>query len=190
MLVLASASPRRADLLGLLCADFSIAPAQIDETVLPEECPESYVQRMSIEKARAAASAVGESAAVLAADTSVLVDDRILGKPLNFAGFAAMMQSLSGREHRVLTSVSLLVGEEEDAVLSDSRVQFATLSKADIRWYWKTGEPADKAGGYGIQGLGGRFVVSIRGSYSGIVGLPLHETAALLARVGILNTAR
>lgn len=181
--VLASASPRRRELLGLLLRDFSCCSTGIDESVLEGEAPRDYVCRMAREKAAAARAG---DALVIAADTAVILDDTVLGKPSDAIDAARMLASLSGRAHRVLTSVCVAVATEFDIVLCDTRVTFAHLSSNDIALYLKTDEPWDKAGGYGIQGRAGSFVTSMEGSYSAVVGLPLAETRGLLAKHGIL----
>jgi len=179
MLVLASASPRRAELLHQIGVSFLQRPADIDETPHQGEKPQDYALRMALEKASAIAK--HESGKViLASDTTVTIKDEILGKPEDKADFVRMMQLLSGQEHQVLTAVAVCRAEAKESCVSLSKVQFAELSQAQINTYWETGEPADKAGGYGIQGKGGQFVRHIEGSYSGIVGLPLFETAKLL----------
>ena len=122
---------------------------------------------------------------VIAADTTVTIDDEILGKPVDFDDFKHMMRKLSGREHQVLTAVSIANQLKRKDILSVNQVRFADLNEHDIEAYWHSGEPKDKAGGYGIQGLGARFVVSIQGSYTGIVGLPLYETSILLQEFGV-----
>ena len=183
MLILASQSPRRAELLRQIGVDFQCLPAEIDETPLANESAADYVHRMSVEKARAIHS-LHPQALVLGSDTSVVLDDRILGKPEDRAHGIAMLLELSGRTHRVLTGVAL-VHERIEYALSASRVSFRTISPGEAARYWDSGEPRDKAGGYAIQGLGAIFVEHIEGSYTGIMGLPLFETAALLNRAGL-----
>ena len=182
-LVLASASPRRRELLGVLGVEFSVAPADIDEAVLPGEMPEAYVRRMALTKAQAGYAAAGD-AAVLGSDTAVVIGDRILGKPVDRDDAVAMLTGLSGRTHRVMSAVALLDGAGCSEALSITDVTFRELTAAEAARYWATGEPADKAGAYGIQGRGAVFVSEIRGSYSGVVGLPLYETALLLEERG------
>lgn len=182
---LASASPRRKALLtqiGVPCAQVA---SNIDEQVLPDEAAEDYVQRIAAAKALATRARVADNTVVLAADTAVVIDGQILGKPVDQADAARMLKLLSGREHQVMTAVSVLRGAEQRAVLVSSSVFFRPLTTAEITAYWQTGEPADKAGGYAIQGLGAVFVASLQGSYSGVVGLPLRETADLLASFGV-----
>jgi septum formation protein len=186
-LILASKSPRRLDLLAQIGLHPAVAGADVDESPLPDEAPADFVLRIALAKARAVRRRVaieGDARPVLAADTAVICDDRILGKPRDAADAAAMLARLSGREHRVLTGVALLGGAER-TVLSESRVRFCTITPAEAAAYWASGEPRDKAGGYAIQGLGALFVAGIEGSWSGVVGLPLYETARLLAAEGI-----
>lgn len=184
-LVLASASPRRRDLLTLLGVHFRSDAADIDETPLDGETPADYVQRMACEKAVTVALKTQTSAAVLAADTTVVLDDEILGKPVDHAEGLAMLARLSGREHRVMTALCLVYRGENATRLVSTEVSFATLDRATCEAYLATDEPWDKAGGYGIQGLGGALVRSIRGSYSNVVGLPLAETRELLVQNSI-----
>lgn len=181
-LVLASASPRRRAFLEQLGIPFTVVPANLDERVLRGEKPQDYVLRIAQQKA-ARVAAIEEGALVLAADTSVVVDDEVLGKPSDAADAATMLKRLSGREHVVMTGVAI-DGTERIAVRVDTKVRFRPLSDEEIRWYVATGEPLDKAGGYGIQGLAGAFVRSIDGSASNVVGLPLSET------IGMLQLAR
>lgn len=190
-LILASASPRRKELLEQLGISFCQRPVEIDETPHNQEIASDYVMRMGREKAEAAwRSWSGAGRVVLASDTTVVADGRILGKPLDFRDFRSMMRLLSGREHQVLTSVVAKSEEKVQFALSETRVHFCLLNEDDIEWYWQSGEPQDKAGGYGIQGLGARFVKKIDGSYSGVVGLPLFETAEILLNFGILSNSR
>lgn len=180
MLVLASASPRRRALLEPFCS-FDIRPADLDEDPHPGEDPRRYVERLAIEKAATVAAGTGAGAVVLAADTTVDLDGAILAKPLDGPDAARMLQLLSGRPHLVHTGVA--VGDE--AFVVSTEVVFVELSAAMIEWYLATGEPLDKAGAYAIQGAGGAFVASINGSFSNVVGLPLAETLAALARAGV-----
>jgi septum formation protein len=165
---------------------FAVIAIDLDEEPLGNEPPEAYVLRVARDKARAGRALLGSAprVPVLAADTAVVIDDRILGKPRTREEAAAMMQRLSGRTHRVLSGVALADGQERQA-LSVSEVTFRVITPEEARAYWETGEPADKAGGYGIQGLGALFVSELRGSYSGVMGLPLFETAGLLSAMGI-----
>ncbi|NEV62743.1 Maf family protein [Thiorhodococcus minor] len=184
---LASRSPRRAELLTQIGIRFVLAPAETDETPGSGESPEDYVSRVALDKARAARGGLGSAAPlpVLAADTAVVLGDRILGKPSDETDAVAMLEALSGRTHRVLTGVCLATGPKVLSAISASRVSFRPIAEEEMRRYWKTGEPHDKAGGYGIQGLGALFVTHLQGSYSGVMGLPLYETGQLLERAGI-----
>lgn len=185
LLYLASASPRRRELLEQIGVAVQRVSCAVDEQVLPDEAPEQYVQRVTADKVMAGVAAAPSGAVVLAADTVVVLDGRILGKPADRQQALDMLRSLSGREHQVMTAVAVACGAEVRTRLVCSRVQFRELSEAEIRAYWDTGEPADKAGSYGIQGLGAVFVAQLSGSYSAVVGLPLMETAELLAGFGI-----
>jgi septum formation protein len=182
-LVLASASPRRRELLGILGVQFSVQPADIDESVIPGESPEDYVRRMALSKARAGLKQNPQSG-VLGSDTAVVVDERILGKPAGREDGLAMLALLSDRSHRVLSALALVDADGEAQRLSDTDVSFRRISPAEAEAYWGSGEPIDKAGGYAIQGQAAAFIREIRGSYSGVVGLPLYETAELLAETG------
>ncbi len=196
LLYLASQSPRRCELLAQIgiahqvlslhhpgVADFSV-----DETPHPGETPEAYVQRVCLEKARAGlamrAARQLPDAPVLAADTSVILDGEILGKPDDDAHAAAMLRRLSGREHQVMTAIAVGYQDQLLLALSTSRVTFATLDDAAIAAYLASGEQRDKAGSYGIQGRAAAFITRLDGSYSGVMGLPLYETAALLRQIG------
>jgi septum formation protein len=183
---LASASPRRSDLLRQIGVAFEVRPAAIAEEPIAGELPEAYVVRLAAAKAETIwAAATGDSRAVLAADTAVVLDGELLGKPATEAEAMRMLERLSGRSHRVLTAVALRSAAGLDTRLSESEVRFRATTAAERLNYCLTGEPFDKAGGYGIQGHAAVFVAELRGSYSGVVGLPLQETAALLARCGI-----
>ena len=186
-LFLASASPRRRELLAQIGVPCVTQIAAIDETPLPDERPKAYVERLAREKARAVLAALAEpaEAVVLGADTTVVQDGRILGKPQDFDDFRRMLRGLSGLSHQVMTAVALVSATREVAQVVCSEVTFRHLSDAEIAAYWASGEPCDKAGGYGIQGLAAVFVSRIEGSYSAVVGLPLCETAQLLAGFGI-----
>jgi septum formation protein len=184
---LASVSPRRSELLRQIGVRFEVRPAAIDETWLTDEAPDAYVLRLAAAKAAAVWRVLppDERAPVLAADTAVIVDDDVLGKPAGAADAERMLEQLSGRSHRVLTAVALCAADRSEALLSVSEVRFRATTAAERSAYCATGEPLDKAGGYGIQGHAAVFVESLQGSYSGVVGLPLFETAALLARCGV-----
>lgn len=186
-LYLASRSPRRAELLEQIGVSFAVLDVAIDERPYPDECPEDYVMRVALEKGRAGRAALGAriSPPVLAADTSVVLDGEVFGKPRDRAHALEMLSRLSGREHRVLSAVTLVDDGIEWTRLSDSRVSFRALDARELDLYWDSGEPHDKAGAYAIQGRGALFVRHLSGSYSGVMGLPLHETGDLLARAGI-----
>lgn len=185
-LILASASPRRSELLTQLGVQFRVHPADIDESVLSGEAPVDYVERMAGEKAARVASLYSQQGvAVLAADTTVVLDGDVLGKPVDYDDGRAMLSRLSGRAHEVTTAICLVAGGEELAQQVTTRVQFACLTPAQCEAYLATDEPWDKAGAYGIQGVAGAFVQRIEGSYSNVVGLPLYETWQLLAARGI-----
>lgn len=182
-LVLASASPRRRDLLDGLDLDFEVRPVEVDETPRPGERPAAMVERLAREKA-AARSAPGEI--VLAADTVVVLDGEILGKPADRDEAVRMLTRLAGREHEVLTGIALLEGASGRTATAVDRtlVSMTPLADRRIGWYVDTGEPMDKAGAYAIQGLGAAFVDSIRGSYTNVVGLPLPRLRSLMAELG------
>jgi len=190
MIYLASASPRRHELLRQLGIEFQALPAAIEERPLADEAPRDYVMRLAAAKARTGAAVVAARGLaprpVLGADTEVVLDGKILGKPADAAQARAMLASLSGRTHAVLTAVAIIAGDQAHTALSESRVTFGDLSDAEIERYWASGEPADKAGGYAIQGRAAAFVKRIEGSYSGIVGMPLYEVVELLRKVGVM----
>ncbi len=182
-LVLASRSPRRAELLTAAGFEFSVEPADVDERARPGESPDVYVCRVARDKARL----VGRrrpSDIVIAADTVVVVDGTVLGKPADDADAAAMLRRLSGRAHEVLTGVGIEATGYSQVELDRTIVFFDALSDEDIKWYVESGEPRDKAGAYGIQGLASRFVPRIDGSYTNVVGLPVALVARLLRQLG------
>ena len=182
---LASASPRRSELLRQLGLRCDIHPADIDESLRPGETPLAYVERLALEKGRAALASLGTPRApVLAADTTVVLDDAILGKPRDREDAIAMLTRLSGRSHEVLTAVAVVDTARAETALSRSTVRFRRVEPDEMEAYWRSGEPADKAGAYAIQGLGAIFVEELRGSYSGVMGLPLFETARILSTFG------
>jgi septum formation protein len=185
ILVLASASPRRLELLRQVGIEPEVRPVDIDESVLPDESPQDYVTRLALAKARAAGQ--HETRPVLGSDTAVVIDTQILGKPQDAEEAATMLRRLSGRIHTVLTAVALLHGSAERVVVTSTEVEFAPLSEAEIQAYWETGEPADKAGAYGIQGRAAAFIRRVNGSYTGVVGLPLFETVEMLKELGVRN---
>jgi septum formation protein len=185
---LASRSPRRQELLGQIGVRFEVMRADVDEAVAAGESPRAYVERLARAKAEAGWQRIEldglPRAPVLGADTTVTLDGRILGKPADRAEAAAILASLSGRLHEVLTAVALKFGARIESSVSVSEVRFKALSSEEIDRYVATGECEDKAGAYGIQGHAARFVAELRGSFSGVVGLPLYETAQLLERIG------
>ncbi|MGX0888124.1 septum formation protein [Pseudomonas sp. ADAK2 TE3594] len=186
-LYLASGSPRRRELLTQIGVSFSVISADIDETPLPEESPSAYVERLARGKAEAGHETIVSDAdfCVLGADTAVVLDGKILGKPVDEADACAMLMLLSGREHEVLTAIAVRNGERCESLVVRSLVRFRNIDPDEAAAYWASGEPRDKAGGYGIQGLGAVFVAGLNGSYSAVVGLPLCETCELLGHFGI-----
>ena len=188
MLHLASKSPRRRELLAILGLDFGVLDLDLPETPAPGEPPDDYVRRVAREKAGAGLlQVVGQpGAVVLGADTEVILDGRVYGKPADAADAAQMLRSLSGRTHRVVSAVSVVDAGRELQAVSVSEVRFAALSEDAIADYLGTGEWAGKAGAYGIQGRAQAFIAHLSGSYSGVMGLPLHETAGLLREIGAM----
>jgi nucleoside triphosphate pyrophosphatase len=192
-LVLASASPRRAELLRAAGFEFELVAVDVDEAVRPGERAEEYVRRLAMEKsARAMEISSGTNPAeagshvrtvVLGADTAVVIDGAILGKPKNDEDAASMLARLSGRAHVVMTGISLRGPNWEVSRVEATTVELSAMTTADITWYVATGEGRDKAGAYAIQGLGSRFVCSIHGSYSNVVGLPVAAVHELLAEI-------
>lgn len=183
-IILASASPRRRELLDQIGVRYLVRPVEIDETPEIDESPEHYVVRVAEDKAARAKQDDYSGLPVLAADTAVVLDGMILGKPAARADAVSMLTHLSGRTHQVYSAVSLW-GIQHWQALNITNVVFRELTRNEIIHYWETGEPADKAGSYAVQGLGALFVQKISGSFSGVVGLPLFETAGLLAKAGI-----
>lgn len=185
-LYLASGSPRRWELLVSLGLRLRRIVAPVDETLLAGEAPADYVRRLALAKARAGQTSLGSvRAPVLGADTTVVLDGELLGKPVDRTAGLAMLARLSGRQHVVFSGVALVQGERCSARVQRSLVRFRELSAAECEAYWATGEPADKAGAYGIQGVGASLVCELHGSHSGVMGLPLCETAELLREFGI-----
>jgi septum formation protein len=184
MLILASGSPRRRELLAQIGVRFEVDVADIDEAPEASEVAQAYVERLALEKARVVA-ARHTDAVVLGADTSVIIDGEILGKPLDEADAATMLARLAGRTHQVLTAVALVDGERALVRSVITQVHFRSLSEKEIQCYVATGESSDKAGSYGIQGFGAILVDAIEGSYSNVVGLPLTETAAMLKEFNV-----
>jgi len=186
---LASRSPRRQELLAQLGFRFDTLPADIPEQPQPGEAAADYALRMAREKAQAAWQRSGSPLPVLGADTDVVLDGRILGKPAHREDALRMLAALSGRVHEVHSAVAVVQAGHVESALSVTRVHFGEIAAPLAAAYWDSGEPADKAGAYGIQGLGAMFVREIHGSYSGVVGLPLYETCELLRRFGIAALA-
>jgi septum formation protein len=184
--VLASGSPRRAELLTQIGIAFEVVlPAiPVDETPRRAEAPADYVIRLAAEKA-AAVAAAAPGRVILAADTTVVLDGRILGKPSDRADAVAMLLALQGRTHEVLTGIAVRRDGAGRTVLARTRVRFRAVAREEAEAYWETGEGADKAGGYGIQGIGAIFAETLDGSYSTVVGLPLAETEQLLRDFGV-----
>jgi septum formation protein len=192
-LILASASPRRAELLRAAGFTFDIVVADVDESIHPDETPAEYVRRLAAEKSAAGQAAVARveppagqrdsndvAPIVLGADTTVVVDGQILGKPRDDGDAAAMLRRLSGRCHDVLTGISLRQGALEAGRVDSTAVHFLEISEAEVAWYVGSGEGRDKAGAYAIQGLASRFIPRIDGSYANVVGLPVASVAELL----------
>ncbi|MEQ8954687.1 MAG: Maf family protein [Gammaproteobacteria bacterium] len=187
MILLASASLRRQQLLDQIGVSFTVLPQDVDESLRAGEEPADYVQRVAIAKAQSALPQLQQHNCrlVLAADTAVVCDGRVLGKPQSETEAVAMLLALAGREHRVLTAVTAGDANGLRQLLSESRVSFRDITEAEARAYWRSGEPGGKAGGYAIQGLAAIFVSDLHGSYSGVMGLPLYETACLLQQFAI-----
>jgi septum formation protein len=187
-LILASASPRRRDLLQGLGVRCEVRPAAVEERARPDETPEALVRRLARDKARHVAATCGtdDVAAVLGADTAVVLDDEVLGKPADADEARAMLAKLAGRSHRVLTGVHLVrPAGDEAGTTGCTHVRFRTYGESTIRWYAASGEPLDKAGAYGIQGRGALLCEGIEGSWSNVVGLPLEALPELFRRVGL-----
>lgn len=184
---LASASPRRRELLQQIGVSFRLIGAELDETPLAGEVPVGYVSRLASAKADAGWQRSRDlgAAPVLAADTAVVLDGRILGKPQDRSDAQNMLLGLSGRTHQVLTAVAVRSTAGNEVKISGSWVTFRPIDSAEAAAYWNTGEPRDKAGGYAIQGYAAIFIADLKGSYSGVMGLPLFETAALLRAAGV-----
>jgi septum formation protein len=184
---LASGSPRRRELLQQIGVPFRVVGTSVDETVRKAETAQAYVSRLAAAKAQVGWQSTREpkDAPVLAADTAVVLDGRILGKPADRADAENMLLQLSGRTHEVLTAVALRSAAGLASAISHSLVTFRQLDPAEAVAYWETGEPGDKAGAYAIQGLAAIFIADLKGSYSGVMGLPVFETAQLLKQAGI-----
>ncbi|HEY3326907.1 MAG TPA: Maf family protein [Novimethylophilus sp.] len=186
---LASRSPRRGELLRQIGVAFDVLPSDVDESVHPGEAPEHYVLRLAREKAEACAERIAADGLpdlpILAADTTVCADGEILGKPERDEDACAMLRRMSDRWHTVHTGIALAHRGRIEVAISSTQVEVAPLSAAEIAAYVASGEPRDKAGGYGIQGLAGAFIRRIEGSFSGVMGLPVYETAQLLKKSGL-----
>lgn len=186
-IILASASPRRRELLRQVGVSFRVVVVEVDESVLPGETPAAYVQRVARDKANAVLASEGAARPVLAADTAVVLRDRILGKPGGRAAAVAMLRSLSARTHEVYSAAVLLcAGQPTRNCLNISRVTFADLEADWIEAYCDTGDPMDKAGAYGVQGRAAEKISRIEGSFSGVMGLPLYETCQLLRQAEVV----
>ncbi len=185
LVILASASPRRAELLNQIGVSFEQQPSDVDETRLFDETPEAYVQRLATAKAHAALAKCNDCV-VIGSDTVVVLESTVLGKPVDEQDHARMFAQLSGRTHHVLTAVTVMNSTSSRHALSKSSVTFGVVSPADTARYWRTGEPGDKAGGYAIQGMAAMFIDRLTGSYSSVMGLPVRETAQLLAEFGVI----
>ncbi|WP_249978823.1 Maf family protein [Vreelandella olivaria] len=183
VLCLASASPRRRDLLASIGVEVSVLPSDVDETPLADEPADVYVERLAIAKAKLAVSKT--TLPVLGSDTAVVIDGAIMGKPRDEQNAAAMLAQLSGRTHQVLTAVAVTGPQGVLSCCVTTHVKMRVIQQTEIARYWQTGEPADKAGGYAIQGLAAVFVEEIHGSHSAVVGLPLFETTRLLCQQGV-----
>lgn len=185
---LASASPRRQQLLHQVGISHQVIRPDIDESVRQDESPEAFVSRMALEKARAGLVRIQAegfiAAPVLAADTCIVLDGEIIGKARDRSDGLRILQRLAGRSHQVLTGVALVAGDDVQQALSRSVVVFGSLSANEIEAYWDSGEPSDKAGAYAIQGKAAAFIERIEGSYSGIVGLPLFEVVNMIKKTG------
>lgn len=184
LICLASMSPRRRELLAQIGVPHTVVAAHVDESLLPDESPADYVARLAQLKALTIRQQ-GEPLPVLAADTTVVLEGAVFGKPAGRADGLAMLAALAGRTHEVLTAVALATGRGLALRVNRSSVRFRDIGRAELEAYWETGEPRDKAGGYAIQGYGAIFVAALSGSYSGVMGLPLLETAELLRDAGI-----
>lgn len=184
-LILASASPRRRELLDQIAIRYRVEVADIDERELAGESAEALVQRLAVEKAEAIWQRGDQQLPVMGADTLGRLNGGLLVKPVDYEDAKAMLLKMSGCEHEILSAVALRTSDGVSVKLSRSYVRFRGISEAEIAAYWETGEPCDKAGAYAIQGYGAIFAEQMQGSYSGIMGLPLFETAALLAEAGI-----
>ncbi|GMR19727.1 MAG: nucleoside triphosphate pyrophosphatase [Gammaproteobacteria bacterium] len=190
-LCLASASPRRQQLLTQLGLQYEVVIPVVDEQIRGDESPSEYVQRLALDKARAGRQlrvrGGQHGLPVIGADTAVVVDDHLLGKPEDKAAALAMLTRLSGRWHEVLTAIALVCDERTYTAVNRSRVEFGAVDEETMARYWQSGEPCDKAGAYGIQGMAAAFIKHLDGSYSGVMGLPLYELTGLLKQAGLVN---
>lgn len=184
-LILASGSPRRAELLEKMGLTFQVEPSNTDEVLEPGLTPQQEVVHLSLGKAKAVAAGHPEEAVVLSADTVVELDGKILGKPHSEEAAIAMLRALSGRSHCVLTGVTVMSPKGTETHCEETEVYFRPISDEEIRWYVKTGEPMDKAGAYGIQGYAAMFIEKINGDYYNVMGLPVCRTGLMLRRAGI-----
>jgi len=185
-IVLASASPRRREILTQIGVQFTVQEHSVDEVLLADESPETYVQRLALEKALSVQAMHAEkSVPILGSDTIVVCARQILGKPADKEDGLRMLTLLSGKQHQVFSAVAVCFEDQQQTVLVRSDVTFKELSDQEIERYWLSDEPLGKAGAYAIQGLGGMFVTALSGSYSGVVGLPAYETSQLLAAFGV-----
>lgn len=186
---LASRSPRRGELLRQIGVDFDVLPSDVDESVHPGEAPEHYVLRLAREKAETCLRRIAldrlPAMPILAADTTVCADGEILGKPENKEEACAMLRRMSDRWHSVHTGIALAWDDKVEVAISSTQVEMAPLTEAEIAAYIASGEPHDKAGSYGIQGLAGAFIRRIEGSFTGVMGLPVYEAAQLLKKAGL-----
>jgi len=189
-LILGSASPRRQELLAQLGVNFHVHASDIDETPFQQESPAAYVARLAEAKSSAVMAEVGGDIPVLGSDTIVVSQSELFGKPVDEADATRMLTALSGREHQVMTAVCVRNRERHEVVVVVSDVTFRELTEAEISAYWQSGEPEGKAGAYAIQGLGATFVSAMKGSYSGIVGLPLYQTDQLLKSFAVPTRLR
>lgn len=187
MIILASSSPRRAELLRAAGIEFTVQVADIDESLLAGETPYEYVSRLAASKAGAVASTTGPGALVLGADTTVVIDDEIAVKPVDESDARRMLHRLSGQWHQVMTGVALRHGHHLMVEVEVTRVRLSLLTSEEIDWYVATGEPMDKAGAYGIQGYASRFVERIEGSYSNVVGLPINRVYDMIRKIDRVN---
>ncbi|WP_188149972.1 Maf family protein [Teredinibacter waterburyi] len=184
-LYLASQSPRRRELLDQIGVSYKVVSIDVEECAAPSELPLAYVCRLAADKAAAGVVQTAGNIPVLGSDTVVVCDDLLLEKPQSREHAVAMLQQLSGRGHQVITAVCVANTERSETLYSLTEVEFRGISVAEAESYWESGEPADKAGGYAIQGLGAVFVKKMSGSYTGVVGLPLYETQLLLNRFNV-----